>query len=130
MNVRIPSTPWLQRPGALVGAGRGIAVGSAAVLAMLALRAVILVALPHPALIQRSPFSLAYLAVSCASLWGGAVAGVTATALSEIALGLIIQHFDVTPAELVTAIVTEHGVLRPPYREAIRGMFASSKKLA
>jgi methylthioribose-1-phosphate isomerase len=27
--------------------------------------------------------------------------------------------FDVTPAELVTAIITEHGVLWPPYREAI-----------
>jgi methylthioribose-1-phosphate isomerase len=30
--------------------------------------------------------------------------------------------FDVTPAELVTAIVTEEGVLVPPYREAIRGV--------
>ena len=27
--------------------------------------------------------------------------------------------FDVTPAELITAIITERGVLRPPYREAI-----------
>ena len=27
--------------------------------------------------------------------------------------------FDVTPAELVTAIVTEAGVLRPPYSESI-----------
>jgi methylthioribose-1-phosphate isomerase len=27
--------------------------------------------------------------------------------------------FDVTPAELVTAIVTEAGVLEPPYEEAI-----------
>ncbi|WP_157057954.1 s-methyl-5-thioribose-1-phosphate isomerase, partial [Calditerricola satsumensis] len=26
--------------------------------------------------------------------------------------------FDVTPAELVTAIVTEHGIVRPPYPEA------------
>lgn len=31
--------------------------------------------------------------------------------------------FDVTPSELVTAIVTEKGVLRPPYTEAIRKMF-------
>jgi methylthioribose-1-phosphate isomerase len=29
--------------------------------------------------------------------------------------------FDVTPAELVTAIVTEAGVLRPPYEDAIAG---------
>jgi methylthioribose-1-phosphate isomerase len=28
--------------------------------------------------------------------------------------------FDVTPAELVTALITEKGVLRPPYGEAIR----------
>ena len=27
--------------------------------------------------------------------------------------------FDVTPAELITAIVTEHGVLRPPFGEAL-----------
>jgi methylthioribose-1-phosphate isomerase len=29
--------------------------------------------------------------------------------------------FDVTPAELITAIVTEEGVLRPPYSTALRG---------
>jgi len=27
--------------------------------------------------------------------------------------------FDVTPAELITAIINEQGVLRPPYTEAI-----------
>ncbi len=32
--------------------------------------------------------------------------------------------FDVTPAELVTAIVTERGVLEPPYEEAIRAVLA------
>jgi len=31
--------------------------------------------------------------------------------------------FDVTPARLVSAIVTEKGVLRPPYRGAIRALF-------
>jgi methylthioribose-1-phosphate isomerase len=30
--------------------------------------------------------------------------------------------FDVTPARLVTAIVTENGVARPPYRRALRGL--------
>jgi len=30
------------------------------------------------------------------------------------------RAFDVTPADLVTAIVTEHGILRPPYQEALR----------
>ena len=32
--------------------------------------------------------------------------------------------FDVTPAELVSAIFTEAGVLEPPYDEAIRGVAA------
>ena len=32
--------------------------------------------------------------------------------------------FDVTPAELVTAIFTERGVLEPPYEEAIRAVLA------
>jgi len=30
--------------------------------------------------------------------------------------------FDVTPPELVTAIITERGILRPPYAQSIRGM--------
>ncbi len=30
--------------------------------------------------------------------------------------------FDITPAELITAIVTEAGVLRPPYRKSIAGI--------
>ena len=28
--------------------------------------------------------------------------------------------FDITPADLVTAIITEHGVARPPYGESLR----------
>ena len=30
--------------------------------------------------------------------------------------------FDVTPAELVTAIITEAGVLEPPYEDGIRSV--------
>lgn len=33
--------------------------------------------------------------------------------------------FDVTPAELVSALITEQGVLRPPYTEAIRSLSRS-----
>jgi len=33
--------------------------------------------------------------------------------------------FDVTPAELVTAIITDRGVCRPPYREALSRQAAS-----
>ena len=32
--------------------------------------------------------------------------------------------FDVTPAELIAGIVTEHGILKPPYRESIAACFA------
>jgi len=39
--------------------------------------------------------------------------------------GVAVRHpaFDVTPARLITAIITERGVLRPPYSEAIRNVF-------
>jgi methylthioribose-1-phosphate isomerase len=33
--------------------------------------------------------------------------------------------FDVTPAELITAIVTENGVARPPYTETLRRLHAT-----
>jgi methylthioribose-1-phosphate isomerase len=35
--------------------------------------------------------------------------------------------FDVTPSKLVTAIITEHGVLRAPYREAIAALCDKEK---
>jgi len=39
--------------------------------------------------------------------------------------GVAVRHpaFDVTPAALITAIITDRGVLRAPYEEAIRGVF-------
>ncbi len=36
--------------------------------------------------------------------------------------------FDVTPARLVTAIITEKGVLRPPFRKAIKALFKGARK--
>ncbi|MCA8975443.1 MAG: S-methyl-5-thioribose-1-phosphate isomerase [Planctomycetes bacterium] len=35
--------------------------------------------------------------------------------------------FDRTPAELVTALVTDHGILRPPFPAAIKAMFADGR---
>jgi methylthioribose-1-phosphate isomerase len=35
--------------------------------------------------------------------------------------------FDVTPAELIAGIITEHGILRPPYDEAIAACFEESE---
>jgi len=32
--------------------------------------------------------------------------------------------FDVTEASLITAIVTEKGVIRPPYDKSLRALFA------
>ena len=41
--------------------------------------------------------------------------------------GIQVRHpaFDVTPARLITAIITERGVLRAPYGEAIRSLYES-----
>lgn len=36
------------------------------------------------------------------------------------------RAFDVTPASLVTAIVTERGVARPPYRRSLRRLAGAS----
>ncbi len=36
--------------------------------------------------------------------------------------------FDVTPASLITAIVTEVGIARPPYSESLRRQFQKSRK--
>ena len=40
-------------------------------------------------------------------------------------IGVSVRHpaFDVTPARLITAIITEQGVLRAPYEEGIRSLF-------
>jgi methylthioribose-1-phosphate isomerase len=42
--------------------------------------------------------------------------------------GISARHpaFDVTPAELVTALITERGVVRAPNREKIQALFAPS----
>ena len=35
--------------------------------------------------------------------------------------------FDITPAHLITALVTEYGVLRPPYRDALAALKRQSQ---
>ena len=44
--------------------------------------------------------------------------------------GVSARHvaFDVTPAALVKAIITEHGVLRPPYGDALRKAVEAAEK--
>ncbi len=48
---------------------------------------------------------------------------------SIVPAGVPIHHpaFDVTPARLVSAFITEKGVLRPPYPEALRALFTPEK---
>jgi len=43
--------------------------------------------------------------------------------------GVAIQNpaFDVTPAKYITAIITEHGVLRAPYEQSIQEMMEAAK---
>jgi methylthioribose-1-phosphate isomerase len=36
--------------------------------------------------------------------------------------------FDVTPARLVTAIITEKGIIKPPFKRSIRKLFSASQK--
>jgi methylthioribose-1-phosphate isomerase len=54
----------------------------------------------------------------------GAAVPIEERAAAEVVDGLPALNlaFDVTPAELVTAIVTEAGVLEPPYEKAIAGV--------
>jgi methylthioribose-1-phosphate isomerase len=44
--------------------------------------------------------------------------------------GAAIQNpaFDATPAKYITAIITEHGVLRAPYEKSIPEMFEKAAK--
>jgi methylthioribose-1-phosphate isomerase len=42
--------------------------------------------------------------------------------------GIAVRHpaFDVTPARLITAIITERGVIRPPFEESIRSIMGNA----
>ena len=51
------------------------------------------------------------------------VTHVGATAITPEGVPVFNFAFDVTPAELITGIITEHGVLRPPYGDSIRQVF-------
>ena len=42
--------------------------------------------------------------------------------LTPHGVGIENPAFDVTPARYVTAIITERGILRAPYGEALRGL--------
>jgi methylthioribose-1-phosphate isomerase len=42
--------------------------------------------------------------------------------MTPVGVGIENPAFDVTPARYVTAIITERGILRPPYGEALRGL--------
>jgi methylthioribose-1-phosphate isomerase len=46
------------------------------------------------------------------------------TRVAPAGVGVFNPAFDVTPARLVTAIVTERGIARPPFEAALRSLFA------
>jgi len=48
------------------------------------------------------------------------------TQLTPHGVGIENPAFDVTPARYVTAIITERGVLRPPFRESLQELEAAS----
>ncbi|NUQ01513.1 MAG: S-methyl-5-thioribose-1-phosphate isomerase, partial [Armatimonadetes bacterium] len=47
-----------------------------------------------------------------------------------VGAGVFNPAFDVTPHELVTAIITELGVVRPPYQESLRRLLQSRRPVA
>ncbi len=60
----------------------------------------------------------------------GEVRGVAGRETAAPDAGVWNPAFDVTPASLITAFVTDGGVLRPPYGPAIRGLLDSGDRLA
>ena len=50
------------------------------------------------------------------------------TQLTPHGVGIVNPAFDVTPVKYVTAIITERGVLRAPYSEALQGLEAAAVK--
>jgi methylthioribose-1-phosphate isomerase len=46
--------------------------------------------------------------------------------ISAPGIGAVYPAFDITPAELISAIITEHGVLRPPYDAALSDLLRQS----
>jgi methylthioribose-1-phosphate isomerase len=53
------------------------------------------------------------------------VTHVGATQLAPAGAGVWNPAFDVTPSRLVTGIITEKGIARPPYDRSLRALFAS-----
>lgn len=60
----------------------------------------------------------------------GEVIGYGGTRWAPEGVGVRNPAFDVTPAELVTGLITEHGVLRPPFGPAIARLFAEQRDAA
>jgi methylthioribose-1-phosphate isomerase len=54
---------------------------------------------------------------------GDEITGFGGTRVAPAGVRVYNPAFDVTPARYIKAIVTERGVLRPPYRSHIRGLF-------
>jgi len=56
------------------------------------------------------------------------VTTVGATVITPEGVPVLNAAFDVTPADLIAGIITEHGVLRPPYADSIRQVFDKAKQ--
>ena len=58
----------------------------------------------------------------------GEVTELFGTRIAPEGVGVRNPAFDVTPAALVTAIITERGIARPPYRETLAALFAGATR--
>jgi len=57
---------------------------------------------------------------------GSEVTGIGDQKTAPDGIGVINPAFDMTPPELITAIITEKGVVKPPYEESIKKLFEAN----
>jgi len=57
---------------------------------------------------------------------GSEVTGIGDKKTAPDGIGVINPAFDMTPPELITAIITEKGVVKPPYEESIKKLFEAN----
>jgi len=57
---------------------------------------------------------------------GSEVTGIGDKKTAPDGIGVINPAFDMTPPELITGIITENGVIKPPYEESIKKLFEAN----
>ena len=58
--------------------------------------------------------------------WGSEVTGIGDKKTAPDDINVINPAFDITPPELISGIITEKGVAKPPYEESIKKLFEAN----